>query len=138
MPTGAVPGFGAKLAIDSSSGFVNIGELVDFSFQESAGEIAATSKDSGGAREFIPGQYEWTGQANGIHLDADVGQDDARTALTGRTTVQIRFRMEETVGKDEYTGTCLITGFGKNAPLDEAVSTDLTFRGSGLLTVAAQ
>lgn len=140
MPTGAIPGFNAKLAVSTDGGSVynDIGEMRDVTLTVEADEIDATSKDSAGWREFLEGLTQWGGTAEGLWLDVNTGQDAVYNALVAKTTVMLRLRPKTGAGLDQYIGTAIITGYEVANPLDDAVAVNITFRGTGALAKSAQ
>lgn len=140
MATAAIAGMTATLEISSDGGasYDKIGECKDITLSVSAEEIDATSMDSGGWKEFIPGLMEWTAETEALYVGADVGQESLYNALTGRTPVKIRFRPKVGTGHDQFTGDAIITSWSVAAPLSDAAASSLSFRGTGVLARVAQ
>lgn len=140
MATLALPGFNAKLAVSTDGGSIynDIGELRDVTVTVEADEIDATSKDSAGWREFIQGLKQWGGSAEGLYLQANVGQDAVYNALVNGTLVKLRFRPKAGAGNDQFIGDAIITGYEPAGPLDDAIAVSINFRGTGALANSVQ
>src|SRR5574341_717718 len=101
-------------------------------------EIDATSKDSGGWREFLPGLKQWGGSAEGLYLQANTGQDAVYNALVNGTTIKLRLRPKTGAGNDQWIGDAVITSYEPAGPLDDAIAVSIAFRGTGALANSVQ
>lgn len=140
MATAAVPGFNAVLAIstDGGSTYNTIGELKDFTLHLESNMINATSKDSAGWEEMIPGLKKWSISGGGLYLNANTGQDAAYNALVNGTKIKLRMRPVSTTGFDQYIGDAYINSWEVANPLEDAVAVNVSATGTGALTNSNQ
>lgn len=140
MPTAAIPGFNAVLAISTDGGSVynTIGELKDFTLTIEHNLINATSKDSAGWEEMIPGLKKWSISGGALYLNANAGQDAAYDALVNGTKIKLRMRPRVSTGWDQYVGDAYIDNWEIANPLDDAVAVNVSATGTGALTNSNQ
>ncbi len=92
--------------------------------------IDVTSKQSGGWEESLPDDRSWSIDANALYVPDDAAYEALEAAWEAQEAVQVLF--EEADGKT-YDGEAYITDFPKSAPHKDAVTIDVTFKGSGEL-----
>lgn len=141
MATASIPGFKAAfyLATSSSGGaFQKFGEIASATLTVAGGAMDATSKDSGGWRENLPGLREWSIAGEGLYLleSSDAGQLAMFNALTGGVPVYVNLR-ESVNSTTTYVGLAVVTGFDIDAPVDGAVKGKIALKGTNVLTKAA-
>ncbi len=114
-------------------GAVTIGEVTNFSVEETAETIDCTAMGDV-YRDFIASYKNWTASAE-VHWDPD---DTGQTAVVVGTEVVLNLYPEGDVSGDvEFTGTAIVTGKTINSTFDGIVSSSLTLQGKGLLTEGA-
>lgn len=140
MTTAAIAGLAATLEISSDGGttFNKIGECKDITLTVNGEVIDATSRDSQGWKEGIPGLLDWSAEGEAFYVASDVAQDNVYAALTGRTPVKVRFRPKVGTGNDSFTGDALIASWALSAPLGDAASSPISLTGTGPLVRSAQ
>lgn len=145
MATASIPGFKATmyLATSSSGGTARkLGELKDFTITLAGGAMDATSKDSAGWKENLPGLKEWSGSGSAQYLmeSADVGQEEAYTALTGGYPIYVWLKQMTTAagtgGTQVWKGSAVVTGLDVESPLDGAAGYKVSLKGTATLTKA--
>lgn len=134
--TQAIAGYQGKVYISSDGGttYNPIGEIRDATLTINSSEIDATSFDSGGWSEFIPGLKDWEVSAEGLYVVANAGQSALYNALVNGSTVKIRLLPKTGTGNTGYEGNAIITSWEINNTTDDAVSISASFRGTGALT----
>jgi len=148
MATASIPGFKASLYVAATSDagvFQKFGEIKDFTLQVAGGALDATSKDSAGWKEFLPGLREWGASGSGLYLleSSNVGQVSAWAALTQGNLLSVVFYEGSSASItggttwQKYTGSVVITGFDIESPLDGAAGMKIAFKGTGPITKAA-
>jgi predicted secreted protein len=142
MATVAIPGFKATmyLATSSSGGTARkLGELKDFTLTLAGGTLDATSKDSAGWKEHLPGLKEWSGSGSAQYLmeSADVGQEEAYTALTGGHPIYCWLKEASTAtgggGTQVWKGLAVVTGLDVESPLDGPAGYKVSLKGTATL-----
>ncbi len=147
MATASVPGFRAKLSLATSSSggtVVAFGELKEFTLTVAGGALDATSKDSAGWKENLPGLREWSGSGSGLYLleTTDVGQTALYNALTGLFPVYVELKeanssMAGSMGITNvqlWKGMGVVTGFDIESPLDGPAGAKIAIKGTAALT----
>jgi predicted secreted protein len=135
MATQAFAAFTGKVyvSLDGGSNYTAIGEVRDATLSISQEEIEASSFDSGGWKEFIPGMKEWEFESEALYLYGDAGQDNVYNVLVNGTTAKWRFIPKTGTGNKGYQGDGFVTSWETNSAVDDAVSVSISLRGSGQL-----
>ncbi len=115
-----------------------IGELRNFELNESAAMLDATSVDSSGWEESIPGRKSWTGSAEAFYLDNNTAQNAVRTGLTAGTLLSFVFYAKTGSGLNKWSGSGYIQDFKLNPGENQAVMINISIKGSGALTEGDQ
>lgn len=135
MATSAIAGFAARVSISTNNGtsFTMIGEARDATLNISQNEIDATSFDSAGWSEFIPGLKEWTVDIEALYVENNAGQSALYDALVNGDKVQIRLLPQNGTGNTGYEGDAFVTSWEINPTPDDVVAVSVSFRGTGVL-----
>lgn len=135
MATTAIAGFNARVSISTNGGtsFSLLGEARDATLNISQNEIDATSFDSGGWSEFIPGLKEWTVDTEALYIPDNAGQDALYESLVNGTKIQIKLLPKTGSGNIGYEGEAFVTSWEINPTPDDAIAVSVSFRGTGLL-----
>jgi len=97
----------------------------------------ATTKDSAGWADNLPGVKSWTVDFSGLyHYAAAYGMSDLFALQTAGTPVSLRFT-NSTSGDKYFHGEAYVTGLSIDSPSEENVTYSGTFIGTGVLTEAA-
>lgn len=148
MATASIPGFKADVYVAASSDGttpVRVGEIKDFTLTIAEGAMEATSKDSAGWREFLPGLREWSGSGSGLYLldSTNAGQVSTYECLRQGNLIGLTLYEASSVfitgGQvfSKYTGNAVVTGFDIEAPLDGPAGIKIALKGTAALTKAA-
>lgn len=121
-----------------------IANLTSVDITKSVATIDISSKTSGGNRELIAGQFSFSGSASGFFEDgAGAGTDtyehlvslmQAKTAVTLLYTEYDATGTTAATGKENYTGSIIITELSRTDGLEEAATFDISFEGTGALS----
>ena len=135
MASSAIAGFNARvsISIDGGSSFQLIGEARDATLSISQNEIEATSFDSAGWSEYIPGLKEWSVDVEALYIPTNVGQENLFEALVDGTLLKIKLLPKTGTGNLGYEGDVFVSSWEINPTPDDAVSVSVSFRGTGLL-----
>lgn len=135
MATSAIAGFAAKVSISTDNGtsFKIIGEARDATLNISQNEIEATSFDSAGWSEYIPGLKEWTVDIEALYVVNNIGQEALYDALVDGDIIQVRLLPKTGTGNTGYEGDAFITSWEINPTPDDAIAVSVSLRGTGLL-----
>ena len=95
----------------------------------------STCKDNDGAEQVTAGQQSWSMASSGmVAFDATYGWIDLVTAWENKTLVSVVYGTGVT-GDPRYTGNAYIDSLSTTAPLNEASTFDINFRGTGVLDI---
>lgn len=135
MATSAIAGFNARVSISADGGtsYQVIGEARDATLSISQNEIEATSFDSAGWSEYIPGLKEWSVDIEALYIPTNVAQENLFDALVNGTTLKIKLLPKTGSGNTGYEGDVFVSSWEINPTPDDAVSVSVSFRGTGLL-----
>lgn len=136
MTTAAIAGYSAQFYVSDDGGttWTALGETRDMTLSVTNNEVEATSFDSAGWMEVLGGLREWEASTESLWVYANGAQTDVFTALTGSSSVKIRFLPKTGTGLSGYTGTAICTSWEVSAAVDDVVTLSVTFKGTGALT----
>lgn len=136
----AIAGFKAFLDVSADGGatFERIGELREWTLTEEMEPIEVTSHDTAPDREFIPGLRQFTGSAEALYINPNVGQDIVRAALRGSQELKARFFPTVGSGAERLDGDILITNHEQSKPNDDAAAVAIEIQGNGPLVPVTQ
>lgn len=92
--------------------------------------LETTNYDSSGAREYAVGLTGWSGSAEGF-------VNGATTAALPTAACTIDARDNTTGSGLKWTGSVIVTGMSFSPPVDGVSSCNITFQGTGALTIGA-
>ena len=117
---------------------VQIGALLSNSFNASKDMLEATSKDSGGAKEFIPGEYGWGMSFESLYDDDEVteGFSEGLGYITAGTTLDVYWGSTVT-GSAYFSGAGYLTSVDLSGPKNETASYSGEIQGSAGITEGA-
>jgi predicted secreted protein len=148
MATKAVSGFDASISILFNGVTARkIGEARDATLSISQNEIEATSFNSNGWNEYIPGLKEWSIDIEALYVSDDLGQDDLLSALVLGQVVKVSLLPKKLLdvstnppteysGK-KYEGDAFVTSWEINPTPDDVISISASFRGTGELVITS-
>lgn len=108
----------------------------EISFSHSPRE--ATTKDSGGDTDRLPGKRDWSVSVEALHANTETGKQgfaEIFSALKNGTALTVTFT-NQNAGDKEYTGTVYVTDCSLNAGVEENMTMSASFSGSGPITEA--
>jgi TP901-1 family phage major tail protein len=128
---GAKNGTEMLLYIDVSSTPTAIAGLTSNDFTVNGETIDVTTKDSNGWKELLAGLNSFGFSADGVFDDAaSFGFDDLLTLMKLKQPVNVRISTEVS-GEHYQEGQVIITSLKKTAPMEDKVTFNATFEGSG-------
>jgi predicted secreted protein len=135
MGTNAIAGFNARVSVsvDGGTSYQVIGEARDATLSISQNEIEATSFDSAGWSEYIPGLKEWSVEVEALYIPTNVAQENLFDALVNGATLKIKLLPKTGTGNTGYEGDVFVSSWEINPTPDDAVSVSVSFRGTGVL-----
>lgn len=111
-------------------GAVTVGEVTNFSLEETAETIECTAMGDT-YRDYIASYKNWTASVD-VHWDPD---DAGQTGIVVGTEITINLYPEGDVAGDVvFTGTAIVTGRTINAVFDGLIDASLTLQGKGELS----
>ncbi len=142
MATAAIAGFKARLYVATSLGATQskFGELADVTLNIAEGAMDATSKDSGGWKEYLPGLREWGITGSGLYLGetTDAGQNVLWTEIGAQSAIYLQlYELSTATGNVMWTGNAVVTALDIGSPLDKPADIKITAKGTGALTKSA-
>lgn len=113
-----------------------IGLSTSCTLNRNVATIDATSKDSSGDTDIMPGLRDWSIDAEGIvALDSVTNAEYLDGLVTGRTRVMLKFSTN-TSGDGYWHGYAYITSLSITAPMEDKVTFSASFAGDGALTLS--
>lgn len=98
--------------------------------------LDATSKDSDGWKDTLPGLRSWTIEGDGLYnFDAAFGVSDLFALINNKTQVSLKFTTNES-GDKYYTGNAYLTSLSVEAPNEDLTTFSFSFEGDGALSEA--
>lgn len=133
--TQAIPGFAGKVYASTDGGTTQtvVGEVREATLSISVNEIDATSYDSQGWEEYIPGMKSWELEVDQLYVQADAGQVALYNALVNGVVLDVYLYPKDENGETGYSGKAFITSWELGEPVDDAVTLSVSMRGSGAL-----
>jgi len=114
-----------------------IGGLLSNSFNVAADMIEITTKDSGGAKEYTPGEYGWGMSAESLFDNADSeGFSEAVGYVTGGTSLDLYWG-DTTAAAAYWAGSGYASSVEISGPKNEAASYSLDIQGTGTISEGA-
>lgn len=139
MATLALPGFTAKLLVSALAGTPKeVAEARELTIDIEHELIDATSHDSLEFREFIRGLRNWSITAGILHITGDTEQALIRADILAGLAMDMKLQEQVGSGKPEWTGTVFVASTSLAFPNDDAITSDVTLTGTGVLVEATQ
>ena len=129
-------GNGGVLQVSADDTTYNaVASLTDWSLEVSADTIETTGMSTNLYKEFIPGQFSWSGSASAHWNDDDTAQEAIETALTGGdSTFYVKLYPIGTSAGDYWSGTIIVSSVSFSGSLGSSVGFSFSFQGTGALT----
>lgn len=121
------------IAATSSGTSLEVGEIRNWSIALTQNMIDASSNDSSGWNEHIPGQRGWSVNLNAIYARTDLEQVTLRESLSSAATRYWTIR-PSTAQTALWRGTGYVENYSVGGQTDDAVVTDMVIRGTRALT----
>jgi predicted secreted protein len=113
-------------------GTTTVGELRSYTLDQTADTIEDTSLGDS-SRTYKAGLKAFAGSASLFFDEADAGQ----ILIVVGTEIAIKFYPEgNTAGDKFYEGTAIVTGYNISASFDGMVEAELTFTGTGAISLS--
>lgn len=140
MPTAAVAGLLAKVLISTDGGtnYISVGQLKDANLNIKADLDETTNHDSGGWKEFLPTNKEWSIDGEAVNFEGEAGQEAVITTIVAGTVVKLEWRSQTGTGKRRWRGDALVESWGLSGPTNGHQSTKISFKGTGAITPTNQ
>lgn len=114
-------------------GSVQIGALLSNNFNASADMLEGTNKDSGGAKEYVGGEYGWGMSAEAMYDPAATeGFSEILGYLKAGTSLDVYWG-GTTAGDAYFNGNGLISSVDLSGPKNELSSYSAEIQGSGVI-----
>jgi hypothetical protein len=111
-------------------GTTAIGSIKSWSYEISAGAIDTTVMDGGDWSSFVKGRKAWTGTAELLVDNTDVGQLELGI---GEEKSGVEFFFDDTNSTTAAKGTAMIESVSVNSSTGEMVTLSVSFKGTGAL-----
>jgi len=126
------------LYIDTGSGSYKVAHSTNTSIQINAEMMGATTKDSNGWDESLPGKKSWTASGDFFYDQSTgllYGIGNVWTALTAGTKVTCLFKLSNQVDGDiQYSGYAYIESIDISAGVEDNMSYSVSLKGTGAIT----
>ena len=121
--------------ITGKAGSITVGSANELLFRSwsidySQDAVEVTNYGSSGAREYAVGLTSWSGSAEGFVDGTTTPVLDS--AITSATFLDAT----DTTNGIQWTGNVIVTGMSFNPAVDGASTANITFQGTGALTIA--
>jgi len=114
-----------------------IGGLLSNRFNVAADMIEITTKDSGGAKEYTPGEYGWGMSCESLYDNADSeGFSEAVGYVKGGTSLDLYWG-DTTASAAYWAGSGYASSVEVSGPKNEAASYSMDIQGTGGITESA-
>jgi len=114
-----------------------VGALLSNSFNAAADMIDATTKDSAGAKEYIPGEYGWGMSFESLYDSAATeGFSEALGYIKAGTSLDVYWG-DTTSGQAYWNGGGYMSSVDLSGPKNEASSFSGEIQGTGVITEGA-
>lgn len=132
----AVAGYKAALHMSTAEGgsVARVAELTNFALRPTHSPVNATSHDSSGDRELVPGTGQWSATADLLWVQDSTTHQPVADVLSGRAKVDAEFYMSGSSSDGYYSGTGYVTQLELGAPNEEALNAGVSLEGDGALT----
>lgn len=120
------------IAATSSGTSLEVGEIRDWSIAVEQNMIDASSNDSSGWNEHIPGQRSWSVTIGGVYARTDLEQVTLRESLSSAATRYWTVR-PTTSASQLWRGTGYVENYSVSGNTNDAVVSDFTIRGTRAL-----
>lgn len=120
------------IAATSSGTSLEVGEIRDWSIAVEQNMIDASSNDSSGWNEQIPGQRGWSVTIGGIYARTDLEQVTLRESLSSAATRYWTVR-PTTSASALWRGTGYVENYSVSGNTNDVVVSDFTIRGTRAL-----
>lgn len=129
-------GNGGVLQISpDNSTYSAVASLTDWSLETSAETLDVTAMGANNYKEFLPGQFSWSGSASAHWNDDDTAQEAIETGLTGAdSTFYVKLYPVGTSAGDYWSGSIVVTSVSHTGALNSPVGFSFSFQGTGALT----
>lgn len=98
--------------------------------------LDATSKNSAGWKDSLPGLRSWTIEGDGLYVyDSAYGVSDLYALINNKTQVSLKFTTAVS-GDKYYTGNAYLTSLSLEAPNEDLSTFSFSFEGDGALAEA--
>lgn len=129
-------GFRGKLYLKKgeAGSYAKIAELQDVTLRITADQIEASSHDTEGWKDYLPGLKEWTASASFVFVSDDVAQEDLYDVLVGHQVVTLKLESDTNPGAVQYEGNAVVTSYEHSLPNSDIQALSVEFQGAGPLT----
>ncbi len=99
--------------------------------------MGATTKDSGGWEESLPGKKSWTMSGDFLYEQVPGGSAVALSTLFDALVAKTKFLVyfsTKTQGQHQYSGNCYIESIDMSAGVEDNVTFNISLKGTGAIT----
>jgi predicted secreted protein len=134
VATATIAGFKGKLLIGGTA----VAESQDISVEITGKMYNATSHDSAGWEEQVPGNNAWKATLKACYVETDAQRTALRNALINKTSVSVEFDPIVSATHEKFTGTAYVAKYAHGAPNENVQTVDIEIIGTGALTAGTQ
>lgn len=131
-----IAGFRGVFGFSTSTGGAidELGSLKGFSLNMNHAPIDVTTFDSSGSRDFVAGLNQWDGTADYLQVQTATDHKALSDLIGTRTKIDFVFYPTGSSSDGYYSGSGFFTNWGISAPMEDALSANVAFQGTGTLT----
>lgn len=132
----ALAGYKAILNLSTAEGqtAAKVVELRNYTLRQTHAPINATSHDSSGDRELIPGTGQWSLTGDVLWIQSSTSHTAVYDVLAGRAAVDLEAFPTGSSSDGYFSGTGYVTDWELGAPNEDALNAGLSLEGDGALT----
>ena len=135
-------GSNATVEVDDNASFTSataIGCITSVDFPRTLNPVDSTDNDSGGVKEYLPGDSDATFSIVARYDPANAGQAELFTAFAAASqNVYLRYRPTVGAGKKEFEFNALVTGCSVPTAHEETIDVTFDFQVTGTITEGTQ
>jgi len=135
MKMALIRGVDVLVTIKQGTEDVIIGGQKDATLSISADTLETTTKDTGDWRTYLSGLKQWSLTCDGLYIESDAAQTALWNAFQSAEEVTVTLS-KPTSSSFTASGQAVITSIEYGAAMEDALTFNVEFQGTGALTVS--
>jgi len=131
-----IRGVDVLVTIKQGTEDVIIGGQKDATLSISADTLETTTKDTGDWRTYLSGLKQWSLTCDGLYVESDAAQTALWNAFQSAEEVTVTLSKPTSSSSFTASGQAVITSIEYGAAMEDALTFNVEFQGTGALTVS--